>query len=174
MIHLILQAIRLTGIRDIVAIGHGSGAVYATLQVLELISPPLGVRAQIEIVTFGQPRIGNREFAEYVNRLYLRNIRAYRFVNMDDYVSRLPSNTGKATYIHHILEYWIKKDSCDCSTAEVFTCLGTTVEFNRRGFIQESEKCNNKFTSKNFLPHNGTYLGVMMGRCIDSRPPWEE
>ncbi|KAG9293457.1 hypothetical protein G9A89_009181 [Geosiphon pyriformis] len=155
-----------SNIQKIVAIGHGSGGVYATFQLLDLIYMQELKRMKFKVVTFGSPRIGNKEFVQQVNDL-LDKIPVLRFTNIDDYVPRLPGATYPNYYVHHMSEYWIK-GACDCNSLDVYLCIGRV---SMTTFVQESEVCVNQFETHSFNAHNGPYLGVMMGSCSNEPAP---
>lgn len=81
---------------NIVCTGHSSGAALATIAAGELIAK--------ELYTFGSPRVGDKEYVEYLNSL---NILCYRYVNNNDIITSLPfsilgySHFGKAIYFNH-------------------------------------------------------------------------
>ena len=74
--------------------GHSLGGALATLAaarfVLEMDKPVNGV------YTFGQPRVGDREFARLFNSEF--KARQFRFVNNNDIVTRVPSR--ELSYSH--------------------------------------------------------------------------
>ncbi|KAG9290817.1 hypothetical protein G9A89_010965 [Geosiphon pyriformis] len=137
--------------QHVIAVGHGLGGVYVLLGMLELIA--LNLKQNINVYTFGQPRVGNRQFAHYVNSLTSK-MRIHRITNMDDYVPRLPPSVS--FYTHTMLEYWIEADDCLCSTGKLFVCAGPVS--GRDHFIEESQPCNNQYSTNNYAVHNGPYF----------------
>ncbi|KAG9286889.1 hypothetical protein G9A89_012439 [Geosiphon pyriformis] len=99
-----------TNLPKITITGFGSGGVYAQLLALSLkldlnskrISWPL-------VITFGQPRIGNKEFANLVEH----KTTPYRVINQHDDIPREP----KGDYVHGGLEIW-----CSGVEGPVFYC----------------------------------------------------
>ena len=65
--------------------GHSLGGALATLSAIRLVKSGQPVNA---LYTYGSPRVGNRDFRSEFNRLLLD--RAFRFVNDEDGVARLP------------------------------------------------------------------------------------
>ena len=83
--------------------GHSLGAALATLAVAKLIDtidPPI-----YGLYTFGQPRVGNKDFAKSFD-IFIKE-RTFRFVNNNDAVTRLPFRSmgyrhiGTSKYINH-------------------------------------------------------------------------
>ncbi|KAG9293812.1 hypothetical protein G9A89_019150 [Geosiphon pyriformis] len=107
-------------------IGHGVGgvlAMFAALYLKRIKSMPKPKK--LEVYTFGQPRMGNKLFALYVNRFLPGSV--YRVTNMNDFVPKLLKSN---TWYHHSTEYWINQRDCDCSASkeisrtEVYRCYG--------------------------------------------------
>ncbi|KAG9296848.1 hypothetical protein G9A89_006067, partial [Geosiphon pyriformis] len=103
-------------IKHVTGVGHGSGGVYVLLGMLELIA--LNIKQKLSVFTLGQPRVGNRQFAHYLNSLANTKIRISRITNMDDYVPRLPLSNSNSFYTHTLLENWIEADDCLCATGK--------------------------------------------------------
>ncbi|KAG9289953.1 hypothetical protein G9A89_010259 [Geosiphon pyriformis] len=147
-------------VEDVIGVGHGSGGVYVLLGMLELIA--LNVKQKLSVFTLGQPRIGNRQFAHYLNSLANTKIRISRLINMDDYVPRLPLSPFESFYTHTLLETWIEADDCLCATEKVFACAGPRSGLDN--FVEESLQCNNQYSTKSYAAHIGPYFGMMMQR----------
>jgi hypothetical protein len=75
---------------NIVFTGHSLGGALALLQAVKynLYSPSHSNR--IDVVTFGQPRVGDLDFTKYVNSLPFAATRIRRIVNYRDEIPRLP------------------------------------------------------------------------------------
>ncbi|KAG9293430.1 hypothetical protein G9A89_009154 [Geosiphon pyriformis] len=144
-------------------IGHGVSGVYAVLAAKELSET--SIKAEIRVFTFGQPKIGDVEFAKSINRLTRKNLQVFRVTNGNDFLPRLPLIGGDIELVHHIEEYWISED-CDCAGQDrIYKCEGTILN-ERTGEITENKECNNSFMSLGLMEsHNGPYLGYEMGRC---------
>lgn len=64
--------------------GHSLGGAIATIAAAEW----QGERDVAAVYTFGQPRVGRADFADFIRRHYGENI--FRFVNNRDVVTRVP------------------------------------------------------------------------------------
>ncbi|KAG9289930.1 hypothetical protein G9A89_010236 [Geosiphon pyriformis] len=138
---------------NLVLTGHDAGGAYAVLVGLELKrdSPKKG----ISIYTYGQSRLGNREFAQYVNNQMDEKFQIYRVVYGNDSTAHVPSM--KDGYMHHGTEYWIvgpKGPVYECPIVD----------------DRENEACANSVVAdKNGPAHDGPYFGVVMKQCNASR-----
>ncbi|KAG9301128.1 hypothetical protein G9A89_012511 [Geosiphon pyriformis] len=144
-------------IQNVIGVGHGSGGVYVLLGMLELIV--LNLKQTISVYTLGQPQVGNRQFAHYVNS-HADKMFIHRITNMDDYVPRLPPSVSESFYTHPMMEYRIESDDFLCSTGMLFIYAGPALGPDH--FIEESQLCNNQFSTSNYATHNGTHFEVMM------------
>ncbi|KAG9304565.1 hypothetical protein G9A89_020129 [Geosiphon pyriformis] len=144
--------------------GHGEGGVFAALVALEFeeIIP----QDQIYVITFGQPRIGDKKFTQYVESR-LSNI--YRITHADDYV---PLFFGEIA-VHLNTEYWIpKEEECDCIEMDL-TIFPRFIYECGAPVGKENPDCNNQFLEKNrktwkfTTAHNGPYFNYKMGECDD-------
>jgi len=77
--------------KTVIITGHSLGAAMASLFAARLHQMDIDV----ELYTFGSPRVGNKEWAEQ-----FENIKAYRFVNNNDLVCRVPTGL----YYQHVGE----------------------------------------------------------------------
>lgn len=147
--------------------GHSLGGALALLCAAQL-SRSLN-STEVRLVTFGEPRVGNVFFAEFINqRLPL----AIRLVHQDDVVPHLPPN-GRSVLLltdfrHHATEVWQTGSKDD-----------TFVPCDSSG---EDPKCSNSLPrwDRSVEAHRW-YLGEHMG-CINvpnkrgsrrARPPLE-
>jgi predicted lipase len=74
---------------DIILTGHSLGAAVATLSAVDLIKNGTSV----SLYTFGSPRVGNKEFADYVRSLYSKlpdKFNSYRFTHYRDVIVHVP------------------------------------------------------------------------------------
>ncbi|KAG9306761.1 hypothetical protein G9A89_005661 [Geosiphon pyriformis] len=187
----ILETVKANEIYTVASVGHGAGGVFATFALLEFweqinsINAKIAefenlIKVQLVLVSFGQPHIGNKVFAQYMNGLQYKGIlKVYRFTNTDDMVPRLPARVEGAYhhYVHSVFEVWQGESTCDCQQEDtiLYLCKGQTLS-DERGIplIEESQECNNKYGIAHFTPHNGPYLQVPMGSCLKDIPPWEK
>lgn len=99
------RAKKLYGDMDIMVTGHSMGGAMASFCALDL---RVNHKARnVQLVTFGQPRIGNANFATYYSEL-LPN--AIRVTNQHDIVPHLPPyyyHFPQKTYHHFPREVWI-------------------------------------------------------------------
>ncbi|KAG9306047.1 hypothetical protein G9A89_020242 [Geosiphon pyriformis] len=151
-------------------VGHGINGVYAVFA--GLYFKKYKPRYAISVYTFGQPRIGNAGFANYVQNILGAEI--FRVTHTDDYVPKQPPkyNTRSDFYVHHQTEYWIQP-SCSCGLNWVYECIGQLIR--DRGYIEENPRCNVGEQASPFLvpessSHNGPYFGFLMGLCPSDRP----
>ncbi|KAG9291221.1 hypothetical protein G9A89_021723 [Geosiphon pyriformis] len=144
-------------------VGHGIGGAYAILTGL-LVSKSFEYyygyqdeKPNIKwiAVTFGQPRIGNSQFAQHVNKV----LETYRVTHKNDHVPHQPKfNPTSHTLMHHELEFWI--ESCDC---QVYACPGF---WNDDVFkAGESKVCNGVTDGEGETAHMGPYLETTFRDC---------
>ncbi|KAI8333677.1 catalysis At the Interface: the anatomy of A conformational change in A triglyceride lipase [Chlamydoabsidia padenii] len=113
--------------------GHSLGGVLAVLASLDLYQHfPQVTPLNTEIYTYGEFRIGNKQFAMYVLSTGIPN---FRVVHGADRVPHTPSKT--LGFIHSGLEYWIR----DNETKLIEIC---PAEF-------ESDECSNSLDSLDLL-----------------------
>ncbi|KAG9307836.1 hypothetical protein G9A89_023401 [Geosiphon pyriformis] len=160
--------------------GHGIGGAFAILAALEFKYalqnneykfPELDY--DIKVVTFGQPRIGTPNFAEYINK----HLNVFRVTHTDDFVPQNGNPRGE--FEHHELEYWISEPDCHCDGSiknpkslieydkALFICHG--VKRNIVARTGENLECNaGQPISNNRLmsPHYGPYFNIKMRECF--------
>ncbi|KAJ9060181.1 hypothetical protein DSO57_1033576 [Entomophthora muscae] len=108
---------------DVVVTGHSLGGALAQLASIHAHRKLKLGWERIKIVTFGQPRVGNLDFARWFNQ---QPVMYTRVVNENDLVPHVPPIF--TNYIHTHLERYIKNNSSRvCSTAwmEDPTCSGS-------------------------------------------------
>ncbi|KNZ80159.1 putative feruloyl esterase A, partial [Termitomyces sp. J132] len=117
----------------IVTVGHSLGGALATLAAVTLKhnfletwvssgndgsghNHPQDTNREVRTYSYGAPRLGNKEFAEYVNSEL--GTRAFRVVHTTDGVPTvIPVSLG---YHHHGIEYWLSADPASKDTT--FLC----------------------------------------------------
>ncbi|KAG9297845.1 hypothetical protein G9A89_006786 [Geosiphon pyriformis] len=149
--------------------GYSQGGVLAVYAALEYA---LAYNTRPKVITFGQPQIGNKAFAEYANLM----LNVYRVTYRADFVPKYPVSVidDKRKVIDEYLplatEYWIPEEKdCNCgpsldenrsiSFPLVFKC-------EKVGSILPSSLCNNQFNhdllKENSSEHQGPYFGYVM------------
>lgn len=118
----------------IIITGHSLGAAMAPLFVIELeqINPTLSEQVIYPIYTFGQPRVGNEEYANWFMAKTGEND-WYRVVHHDDPVPHLPPPALK--FVHMSMEVWYVESGtglgsyiiCDGSGEDQQCSAGTLV-----------------------------------------------
>ncbi|KAG9289091.1 hypothetical protein G9A89_022400 [Geosiphon pyriformis] len=110
----------------------------------------------IQIFTYGQPRVGNKGIAQYVNQ-EIPDL--YRVINGKDTVANSPSR-GSTGWVHHEKEYWI-----DPKSKKTYSCPGA---FDGSGnFVDESQECLNAPVQYNSALNAGPYFYITMGKtCL--------
>ncbi|KAJ2162589.1 hypothetical protein GGF46_000592 [Coemansia sp. RSA 552] len=86
---------------SIVIVGHSLGGARASLALLDISLKMPELLPRMYMYTVGQPRTGNREFANAIDAL---SVPKYRQVFEYDYVTRLP--LVEMGYYHHSTEAW--------------------------------------------------------------------
>ncbi|KAG9288404.1 hypothetical protein G9A89_001401 [Geosiphon pyriformis] len=158
-----------TKIYKFALVAYGIGAVYGILTILELLKKSLV--DSINVYSYGQPRIGNRIFAEYVDRI--KNLLIARITFKDDFVPRMPVNL-QDEYLHHAVEYWIASEGCFCDDERVFTCPPILRKINGYYYYGENMNCNKQFSEPNIESHNGPYFSYKMDICLEIPPPFPD
>ncbi|KAJ2560258.1 hypothetical protein GGH12_004963 [Coemansia sp. RSA 1822] len=104
----------------IVFVGHSLGGANAVLSALKFAKDNEYIKDSIRVWTFGQPRVGNRQFAEYYTEM-LGN-QTYRITYQGDIVPHVPP-WQVLGYQHHPLEiHVINKDG------DFYVCQNTVRE----------------------------------------------
>jgi Lipase (class 3) len=119
--------------RDVVVLntGHSLGAALSALSAVELERRALSGVASVQMVNFGQPRVGNFGFANYTAHLLQQN--HFRVVNHRDIVPHLPMlDVG---YFHAPRELWYENSytqwkTCSPTNGEDPSCSDQDDEFD--------------------------------------------
>jgi len=77
-------------IRKIIFTGHSQGGALAQLFMAQLDLDPAFAEVEFISYSFGSPNIGNKAFATDFDKRFTEKSHAYRFVNTDDVVCKLP------------------------------------------------------------------------------------
>ncbi|RDA87047.1 hypothetical protein CP532_3231 [Ophiocordyceps camponoti-leonardi (nom. inval.)] len=134
--------------------GQSLGAALASLATTTF----RGLGFNIKTYTFGQPRTGNQQYADFVDDLTSRET-MFRVTHTNDGVPQMaPTALG---FRHHATEYWQSVD--DPIAAKTFRCIG-----------QEPVDCNNSLRGKGLGPlgiginkAHFHYAGVSVGNPLD-------
>jgi len=127
-------------------VGHSLGAPLAVLTALRIRSNPVFSQQRFAIFAYGSPRIGNVDFADYVNSL---NVTIVRAVNKADLVAHVPARGVQSVYIHHSNQVWVAKNgeinicstnvyedpSCSISLGPNYNVLDHTTGYFGTNFI---------------------------------------
>jgi predicted lipase len=95
----------------------------------------LGVNVFLNVISIGEPRIGNKEFAQYYQST-MRNDKVVRIINDNDIVPQLPKVF--MGYYHHTTEIWIVNGeayACDDKDGEDPQC-SKSLAFGLRAHVQ--------------------------------------
>jgi hypothetical protein len=125
----------------IVATGHSLGGAVATLGAAQLRNDG----HQVDIYTFGAPRVGNDVVSDYISA---QAGPEFRITHLDDPVSRLPPITFG--YRHTSPEYWLSGSESageDYPLEEIQVCVGN-----------DNVDCNAGTSGLNIGAHS-TYFG---------------
>ncbi|KAG9288651.1 hypothetical protein G9A89_006752 [Geosiphon pyriformis] len=152
--------------------GHGIGGAYAVLSALALV---LDGKLSFELdrdqfnihfwtITFGQPRIGNSKFSQFVND----ELQVIRVTHTNDYVPHYPQFSFHQQILkHHQEEHWLAPPpTCDCEELDKIPLYAGLAVYVCKG-IEENKKCNagQVQTVRSSISHNGPYFGVKMRDC---------
>jgi len=85
---------------DIYVTGHGSGGAMSVLTGAMLAKNL--VNSEVSVITFGQPRLGNKDFTQWTNSL--SNFALWRVVYKDDPVPRSPNRNLGYTHTGHLIQ----------------------------------------------------------------------
>ncbi|KAL6744339.1 hypothetical protein Aduo_017285 [Ancylostoma duodenale] len=83
--------------------GHSLGASIATITASYLVKWNMWTPENVRLVTFGQPRTGDYDFATWHDATFPY---AYRIVHQNDPVPHIPPRLGRDKLFHHRYEVW--------------------------------------------------------------------
>jgi predicted lipase len=108
----IIQALRETMTskdQTVVVTGHSLGGSLAALCSLDLVLSELVVPENLHLYTFGEARVGNKVFADTMDRFV---VNSYRVVHYADIVPHLPPrDLVVMDFLHHSEEIWYNEAS---------------------------------------------------------------
>ncbi|CAD5227661.1 unnamed protein product [Bursaphelenchus xylophilus] len=108
--------------------GHSLGAALASVSAGELVKLKGVPSAKLKLITFGEPRTGNAQYARNFEKLVPY---AFRVVNRKDTVPHMPPQNFLG-YTHHSAEVWYENGMTDggfkiCPTPEDKACSNRVV-----------------------------------------------
>ncbi|KAJ3417385.1 hypothetical protein HDV05_004850 [Chytridiales sp. JEL 0842] len=142
-------------------IGHSFGAALSTLAAVDVALSGLFPACQISLTSFGSPRLGNFEFARWIDAdIKFKSVT--RFVHSRDSFPHIPSST--LGYRHFGTEYWL-----DVKTKQVYKCTDIPPP-GKWGKIDESESCANSVPAWRWTTdaHNSYYDTTQKTACVES------
>jgi hypothetical protein len=130
--------------------GHSSGSALTTFLAYDLITQGTVLYNNINLYTFGSPRIGNKEFVESFTSF---NITYNRVTYKNDVVPHLPQELFGFLHIPH--EIWfnstskyklchdrdIKEDDSCSNSCSPFSCTSVNDHLNYLGYAIGSDAC---------------------------------
>ncbi|KAG9293115.1 hypothetical protein G9A89_016477 [Geosiphon pyriformis] len=157
---------------DLQITGHRLAGVYAIFAVMDIREQPGLPKKVISVATFGTPRMGNRDFAKYINQI-LRS-RITRFTLFDDQIPRFPTREFDG-YYHPGIEVWSFIE-CNCGPSKTnqiryFRCLpnngkdGTYDEHPVRRKSFKRDCINSEKEHEPSFTYDGPYFGYYFGDC---------
>ncbi|KAI9014885.1 Alpha/Beta hydrolase protein [Gaertneriomyces semiglobifer] len=110
-------------------VGHSMGGaigIIAAIDLYDFLGTSMGDR--IKVFTFGEPRVGNKMWADWVYTLpFSKNI--FRVTHDDDVIPLIPPRF--LGFQHHRAEHWLdgrgRLSQCDDSVSEAAACAATTI-----------------------------------------------
>lgn len=111
---------------SVTVVGHSAGGAVALLDAVFLSAQP-SVNVAINAITFGMPRVGNKAFADFVDR----RISIVRVINKEDFIPTLPSL--RFGYRHSSGEIRIQESGAwvSCPGSLILFCWTLVVLSNR-------------------------------------------
>ena len=129
--------------------GHSLGAALALLTQMDLIKAGY----QATMINFGQPRVGDKDFATFTRSL---TSYSYRVVHNKDIIPHNPTSDFPISYHHHATEVFQDKNdvvrTCSTTNGEDPTC---TDQFGALSGL----------TLTDHLSYLGVYMGILSGNC---------
>ncbi|GAB5036986.1 lipase family protein [Nannochloropsis oceanica] len=123
--------------------GHSLGAALAVLCMLDLLALSYPVT---QTTTFGQPRVGNKEFSSFFNQTIIPSIPFFRLVHHRDPVPHLPPQS--LGFHHSPFEVFYSEDE-----SSYVICDPTG----------EDKHCSNQYYIDANINDHLSYLGVLFG-----------
>jgi hypothetical protein len=121
--------------------GHSLGGALASLSAVKLAEENIVSWNQTKIVTFGQPRVGNNVFANYLNS---KPVEKARVTTRGDIVTVSPFRAFGYSHSQHIIHKTLDGKSIECSnTMEDDKCISFITALSLKAhFIFSGERIN--------------------------------
>ncbi|KEG08384.1 putative lipase [Trypanosoma grayi] len=143
--------------------GHSLGGAMALLAAADLASQSSSVGAvpRIQLYTFGAPRVGNEEFADWVTAVFCNGgHESYRVTHNRDVVSHVPSMLSGFKHVSH--EVWYDNDG----NASYRSCKDESGKNCSSKDVSEDPECSNSIILISANDHL-LYLGVCTSCSCD-------
>ncbi|RIA89092.1 lipase [Glomus cerebriforme] len=108
----------------VISTGHSLGGSLAVFQTLDLIDTPGLNPSNLITYTYGEPRTGNKDFADFVQST---GFKFFRVVNRNDIIPHIPPQLFE--YDQYGPEFWVdpEKNIVECPTPEDKSCSNSQV-----------------------------------------------
>ncbi|KIY68021.1 alpha/beta-hydrolase [Cylindrobasidium torrendii FP15055 ss-10] len=151
-----MSALQSTGAQKLVLTGHSLGAAIATLDALMFKDALAGSNVTMSTTLFGSPRIGNKEFADFLDSQLGSSLS--RITNREDPVPLLPPQF--LSFAHASGEVHINAVDEAGNATDIVSCAG-----------KENQLCSDKgnILSSDVSDHSGPYFsGISFGssQCL--------
>ncbi|CAI4223293.1 unnamed protein product [Auanema sp. JU1783] len=134
----------------LLAVGHSMGASISSVFASHVIATNLLTPDRVQLITFGQPRTGDRNFSVWHDNTFLYS---YRVNHHRDPAPHIPPKGGPDEVFHHRFEVWYNNDM---TVGRPYTvCLEA-----------DGPYCSNKQIDVEGLDHI-VYFNVNMGNWAD-------
>ncbi|GBB86583.1 hypothetical protein RclHR1_00130024 [Rhizophagus clarus] len=128
----------------VISTGHSLGGSLAVLQTLDLIGTPGLNPSNLFTYTYGEPRTGNKEFAQFIMN---SGHKFFRIVNKNDIIPHLPFRS--LNYLQYGPEFWIDPEN------EVVVCQDA-----------EDKKCSDSLPFKSIISHAKYFDTTFLLTCL--------
>ncbi|KAJ2787693.1 hypothetical protein GGI15_000516 [Coemansia interrupta] len=112
---------------EIIATGHSLGGARAAMFVADVSENHTNILPRLRLYTYGQPKCGDKGFADYMDSLDILKIRE---INKADIAPHLP--TADSGYHHFGTEVWVTEDNqyLVCQIEKLLDLVGITIGAN--------------------------------------------
>jgi hypothetical protein len=83
--------------------GHSLGGAMASIAAAQVVYEKMWTSNNVKLITFGEPRVGNSDFADAYEKLVPHS---YRVVHAQDPIPHIPASQGRDPPTHHRFEVW--------------------------------------------------------------------